>query len=88
MPRHASSDCVVKPQPTLKGYWAWVFAQYVEADAKEAGPVAAQLIEEALRAKQEVLLRDYGITREGFRAATGENVIEHKAVGHPRKVGA
>jgi len=88
MPRHVSLDHTSKPQPTLRGYWAWAFDEFVKGDAKEASPVAAQLIEDALRARQEELARDYGITRERFRAATGQNVVEHKPVEHPRKVGA
>lgn len=78
MPKHLSADVLAKPQPTLRGYWAWAFAQFVAADDKEAGPVAAQLIEDALRARQEELAKDYGITRERYRMATGQNVVEMK----------
>jgi hypothetical protein len=81
MPRHVSKEHTTKPQPTLKGYWAWVFDEFVQADDKEASPVAAQLIEDALRARQEELAKDYGITRERYKTATGQNVVELRSQG-------
>ena len=69
-------DYTTKPQPTLKGFFAWSFDQYVNADDKEAGPVAAGMIEEWLRRNAKHLAEEYGITRDRYKRETGQNVAE------------
>lgn len=65
-----------KPQPTLKGFLAWAFDQYVSADDQEPGPVAAQMLESWLRLNRKMLAEEYGVTRERYRRETGGNVAE------------
>jgi len=74
--RAGKKDYTSKPQPTLKGYFAWAFDQYVNADDQEAGPVAARMIDDWLRQNTKLLEEEYGITRESYRRATGQNVSE------------
>jgi len=69
-------DYTSKPQPTLRGFLAWAFDQYVTADDQEAGPMAAQMIDHWIRQNAKYLEEEYGITRERYRQETGENVSQ------------
>jgi len=72
-----------KPQPTLKGFFAWAFDQYVAADDQDAGPVAAQMIEYWLKNNAKMLAEEYGITREHYKQETGGNVTEFPKRANP-----
>jgi hypothetical protein len=74
--RGPGKDYASKPQPTLKGFFAWAFDQYVEADDREAGPAAAAMIEDWLRRNSKLLESEYGITRDRYRRDTGRNIAE------------
>ena len=65
-----------KPQPTLKGFFAWAFDQYIAADDQDAGPVAAQMIEHWLKQNTKLLAEEYNITRSRYGRETGRNVAE------------
>lgn len=65
-----------KPQPTLKGYFAWAFDQYVGADDKEPGPAAEEMIEDWLKRNSKLLADEYNITRDRYKRETGQNVSE------------
>lgn len=64
-----------KPQPTLKGFFAWAFDELVRQDGKKPGPVAAAMIEAHLRGRLAELAEEYKITRERFEQETGQNVV-------------
>jgi hypothetical protein len=77
MPEHAAqggdpAPKPVKPQPTLEGFFGWAFNEYVSADGKKPGPVAAQMIEDWLRRNAKMLADDYEITRDRYRRETGQ----------------
>lgn len=65
-----------KPQPTLRGYLAWAFDEYVRADDQEPGPVASSMIGDWIRQNWKILEDQYGITRERYQRETGRNVTE------------
>ena len=44
------SDLSLKPQPTLKGYYAWVISRMVEIDGKTPAEIAARMVEEWIAA--------------------------------------
>jgi hypothetical protein len=74
--RPRRQEYVSKPQPTLKGFFAWAFDEYVRADDQDAGPVAAQIIEAWVRQSSKMLAEDYNISRERYRQEAGRNVSE------------
>ncbi len=58
---------VLKPQPTLKGYNAWVVARLVEAKGITQAEVAAWIIDRWVDGNGRLLADEYGISREHFR---------------------
>lgn len=62
------------PQPTLRGYNAWVVKKLMAARGDGPGPTAAWIIDRWITENKEALARDYDIRNEDFRSA---RVIDH-----------
>lgn len=77
----------VKPQPTLEGFFGWAFNEYVGADGKKPGPVAAQMIEDWLRRNAKMLADDYKITRDRYKLETGQGASVARLDAHRRQRG-
>jgi hypothetical protein len=61
-----SSDTTLKPQPTLKGYYAWVISKVVEVDGKTAAEITARIIEDWVDSRSEMLAQEYAASRKVF----------------------
>jgi len=90
MPEHAApggdlAPKPVKPQPTLEGFFGWAFNEYVSADGKKPGPVAAQMIEDWLRRNAKMLADEYAITRDRYRRETGQGAPVARLEAHRRR---
>lgn len=69
----------VKPQPTIKGYSAWVFERLVEAKGLSPAEIAWWMIDRWVDENQKFLEGKFGITRKAFLDS------QHRAevVSHP-----
>lgn len=59
----------LKPQPTLKGYTAWVFAEVVDTLGYSHAEGAAYIISQWIRDNAEELREDFGISIPAYRKA-------------------
>ncbi len=59
----------LKPQPTLKGYTAWVFSEVVETLGFSHAEGAAHIISQWIRDNAEELKEDFGISIPAYRNA-------------------
>ena len=57
----------LKPQPTVKGYSAWVLGQLVEAKATTLAEVTEWVIDRWVDENRDFLASEFGIKREEFR---------------------
>ena len=71
---------VVKPQPTLKGYSAWVFIRLVEAKGRTPAEISAWIMERWIDENGKFLSEEFGISREQFQR-------RGKVVQHPSSRG-
>ncbi len=55
-----------KPQPTLKGYSAWVINRLIEAKAITSAEVTAWIIERWIDENAKFLSEEFGIARQEF----------------------
>lgn len=74
-----NSDATLKPQPTLKGYYAWVISKMVEVDRKTAAEITAKIVEDWIDGKSKVLANEYAISRKVF--AQGQRHSTHDEGG-------
>lgn len=67
-------DDRLTPQPTLRGYNAWVVKKLMAARGEGPGPTATWIIDRWISENKETLADDYEIRNEDYRNA---RVIEH-----------
>ena len=58
---------IVKPQPTLKGYVAWAFLEFIAARGVTQAEGAAWIVDQWIQENQETLLKEYGIDPAKFQ---------------------
>ena len=58
---------VIRPQPTIKGYSAWILGRLVAAKATTPAEVTAWVIDRWIDDNREFLATEFGITREQFQ---------------------
>jgi hypothetical protein len=66
---------VQKPQPTIRGYNAWVFRRLLEARGDGSGPLAEWIIDRWIEQNRELLANEYDIRREQYMR--GQKVVRH-----------
>ena len=74
----ADNAPMVKPQPTIRGYNAWVFEKLVERKALNPAEVASWIIDRWVDENKDFLEVTFGITRDEFlNIKKGAEVIDH-----------
>jgi hypothetical protein len=75
----------VKPQPTLKGYNAFVINNLVELKGHTAAEVVAWMVERWIDSNGEFLAEEFGITRDRYMAELSKTgvVLKHPAARTP-----
>lgn len=68
----------VAPQPTLKGYNAWVFNRLLKATGKGKGPLAEWVIDQWVHANSRYLADEFDIKRAEYPAATVVSLDERR----------
>jgi hypothetical protein len=74
-----------KPQPTLIGFYAWAFEEFLKAEDKRAGTLATQIMEEWFRQNGKMLRESYDITRERYQSETGAGAKVARLDAHRRQ---